>query len=66
MQWNELKDKANEFRRIKYAIRNGSTGKYLCDAFGEVKVFNNPEDAKLYIQAKRLSSNFELVEYKGV
>lgn len=65
MEWNEMKDKANEFRRIKYAIKNGSTGKYLCDAFGEVKVFNNPGDAKLYIQAKRLSSNFELVEYKN-
>ena len=64
MEWNEMKDKANELRKIKYAIKNGNTGKYLCDIFGEVKVFDNPEDAKLYIQTKKLSSNFELVEYK--
>jgi hypothetical protein len=64
MEWNEIKDEVNKIRKIKYAIRNSSTGKYLCDVFGEVKVFDNPEEAKIYIQAKKLSSNFELVEYK--
>lgn len=64
MEWNELRDKANAIRKIGYAIYNGSTGKYLCDMFGYVKVFNSSEDAKLYIQSKKLSNAFEIKEYK--
>ena len=65
MEWNELRNKANEIKKTKYAIRNNGTGKYLCNAFGEMKIFYDVEEAKVYIQAKRLSSNFELVEYKN-
>ena len=60
MEWNEMREKIKKIKNEKYVIKNCSTGNYICDSKGEIKIFHNPDEAKMYIKIHRLTSMFEL------
>lgn len=64
MDWNEMRDSVTEYKkRLKgFAIKNTSTGKYVCDEFGRTKIFSNTDDAKMYIKIHHLTSMFEICD----
>lgn len=60
--WEDLKEQIPKIENRKYKIKNTNTGKYICDEKGETKIFNNAEEAKLYIRTRHLTSIFEICE----
>lgn len=58
MEWEEIREQTNKLKNTKYVIRNGSTGQFLCDNFGNIKIFYDIGEAKSYIRLKNLSSTY--------
>ena len=55
-KWDELKEQYKVMKGQTYVIRNGSTGKFICDSQGEKKIFYDIGEAKNYIRLHNLSS----------
>ena len=51
-----------QIERTKYKLYNGQTGKYVCDANGEIKIFDTKEEVVAYIHHNRLSMVYEIKE----
>lgn len=60
MEWNDMKEQKNKIIKTKYALKDTTTGRYVCDSKGDVKEFVSENDAKLYIISRKLSNNFEI------
>ena len=58
--WVKIKEEEKTPEERKVIIKNTSTGQYLCDENGNIKLFNTPLEAKRYINIHRLANNFEI------
>lgn len=54
--WDGLKEQYKAMKGQTYVIRNGSTGRFICNKEGNKKIFYSLDEAKVYIRTHYLSS----------
>lgn len=60
MEWQELKDQIKEMKKLKFKIYNGQTGKYVCNRYDQIRIFDTKEEAVAYIRYNNLSNVYEI------
>ena len=53
-----------DLKNVKFKIRNGQTGAYVCNADGKNKEFISYEQATRFIEFRRLTNVYEIEAYR--